>query len=340
MGKNKIAHFAENESFPHFFQPVYDELIQGFALKGHWQKTFFKNNHPLVIEVGCGKGEYTVGLAQKYPNKNFVGIDIKGARMWRGARTSSDEKIINVAFLRLKIDLLMFCFSEHEVDEIWITFPDPLPRKKEIRKRLTSPRFLEIYRNILKPGGTLHIKTDNLNFYTYSLDLVKTGGFKIIFHTDNLYKSGFIGDANEIQTYYEKKFLEENIPIKYIQFKMEDHVKKPVKNTNDISFFQKVYEVAKLIPYGRVTSYGAIAEYLGSKGSARMVGWAMNASHSSVSPVPAHRVVNRNGMLTGKHHFGSHEIMQQLLENEAIAVKEDKIQEFSKHFWDPSKELL
>ncbi|MCF8368253.1 MAG: tRNA (guanosine(46)-N7)-methyltransferase TrmB [Bacteroidales bacterium] len=338
MGKNKLAHFEENKSFPHFFQPSYEELVKGFIWKGNWRSGFFKNNNALVIEVGCGKGEYTVGLAKKYPDKNFIGIDIKGARMWRGARTAIDENLKNVAFIRLKIELLMFCFSNCEVDEIWITFPDPQPRKKEIRKRLTSPRFLEIYHNILNPPGHVHLKTDNLDFYSYSLEQVKSNRFKLIYHTNDLYHSDFSGDAPIIQTHYEKIFLNEGIPIKYIQFSMKQAAINTSEPTEG-SFFQKVYEVARMIPYGRVTSYGSIAAFLGSKGSARMVGWAMNASHSALDSIPAHRVVNRNGMLTGKHHFGGPDIMKQLLESEGINILDNKIIDFPKYFWDPMTEL-
>ena len=340
MGKNKLRHFSEIKSYPHVFEPEYEDLVNGFPLKARWGKSFFGNNNPVVLEIGCGKGEYTVGLAGKYPDKNFIGIDIKGARIWRGAKTSFENNMKNVAFLRLKIEQLMFCFSKQEVDEIWITFPDPQPRTKEIRKRLTAPRFLETYRHVLKPGGIIHLKTDNLNLYKYSLGILPENMYTILFKTDDLYQSDFEGDAPQIQTYYEGRYLKEYIPIKYLMFTPNrENIKNKTAMEND-SFFQRVYDVAKLIPHGRVTSYGAIANYLGSKGAARMVGWAMNASHSSVEAIPAHRVVNRNGLLTGKHHFGSPGLMQQLLESENIEVKNDQILNFNLIFWDPAKELI
>ncbi|MEZ5083596.1 MAG: tRNA (guanosine(46)-N7)-methyltransferase TrmB [Bacteroidales bacterium] len=339
MGKNKLHHFSEIKSYPHVFEPEYEDLVRGFPMKSNWGKRFFKNDHPIVLEIGCGKGEYTVGLAQKYPTKNFIGIDIKGARIWRGAKTSFENKMKNVAFLRLKIEQLMFCFSEEEVDEIWITFPDPQPKAKEIRKRLTAPRFLETYRNILKTGGIIHLKTDNLNLFNYSVCILPGNKFSVLYKTANLYQSDFNGDAPQIQTYYERKYLKENIPIKYLMFTPNKKNNNSHQMDND-SFFQRVFEVVKIIPHGRVTSYGAIANYLGSKGAARMVGWAMNASHSSADAIPAHRVVNRNGLLTGKHHFGSPGLMQQLLESENIKVEDNKISEFDKLFWDPAKELI
>ena len=339
MSKNKLLHFSEIKSYPHVFEPEYVDLVKGFPLKAAWGNSFFRNNHPIVLEIGCGKGEYTVGLAEKYPKKNFIGIDIKGARIWRGAKTAQENNMKNVAFLRLKIEHLMFCFSYSEVDEIWITFPDPQPRPKEIRKRLTAARFLDIYSHVLKPGGIIHLKTDNLNLYNYTVSILPENKYTILFKTENLYKSDFKGDAPQIQTYYEGKYLNENIPIKYIMFTPDTENMKNNTQIKNESFFQRVYDVAKLIPYGRVTSYGAIANFLGSKGAARMVGWAMNASHSSIEAIPAHRVVNRNGMLTGKHHFGSPGLMQQLLESENIDVENDQVLNFDSIFWDPAKEL-
>lgn len=219
MGKNKLQHFEENKSFPHFFQPVFEEFKDGYELQGKWNKGFFQNDHPFVLELGCGKGEYTVGMARKYPGKNFLGVDIKGARMWRGAKTSDEEGLSNVAFLRMKIEQLIFCFGKHELDEIWITFPDPVPKIRQTRKRLTSPNFLRMYHQLLKPEGIIHVKTDSKEFYEYSLEYLSKWNFKLLYETSDLYQSGFEGDASEIQTYYEKKYLKDGTRIKYLQFK-------------------------------------------------------------------------------------------------------------------------
>lgn len=218
MGKNKIQHFEENKTFPHFFQPVFEEFKMGYKYKGTWCADYFNNEHPLVLELGCGKGEYTIGLAKEYPDTNFIGIDIKGARMWRGAKTAQLERIRNVAFLRIKIEQLIFCFGHREVDEIWIIFPDPVPKIRRIRKRLTSEKFLDIYSGILKPGGKVHVKTDSRAFYDFALETVAEKRGRVLYQTDDLYRSGYDGDAPTIQTYYERKYLEAGNPICYIQF--------------------------------------------------------------------------------------------------------------------------
>ena len=189
----------------------------------------------------------------------------------------------------------------------------------------------------MQSGGLLHIKTDNQPFFEYSAGVLSELGFEVLFQTTDLYQSQWQGEAKSFTTFYEKKFLEVGMPINYLKAKMVGNDR--VKESENNSFFKRVYDVVRQIPHGRVTSYGAIAAFLGSKGSARMVGWAMNASHNSPMPVPAHRVLNRNGVLTGKHHFGSSELMQQLLENEWIEVNSDQVVDLQKYFWDPAKEL-
>lgn len=219
--KKKLERFAENRTFPHFFEPTYDELLKGFPLKGRWQESFFGNADPLVLELGCGKGEYTVGLARNNPKCSYIGIDRKGARMWRGAKTSLVEGLKNVAFVRTRIELIEYLFAPGEVDEIWITFPDPQPRERNERKRLTSPRFLERYRKILRKGGLIHLKTDSTLLYEYTSELIGNLGYNVHFSTDDLYQSGFSGPARDIQTFYESGFLENGDRIKYLQFSFE-----------------------------------------------------------------------------------------------------------------------
>ncbi|MCD4789563.1 MAG: tRNA (guanosine(46)-N7)-methyltransferase TrmB [Bacteroidales bacterium] len=222
MPKNKLKHFAENVTFPNFLQPEIDDVINDFYLKGKWNSNFFKNNNPIVLELGCGKGEYTVSLARKHPNKNFIGIDRKGARMWRGAKTTVDEDLRNIAFLRTQIELTGKCFGKNEVNEIWLTFPDPQPKKKKASKRLTSPPFLEIYHQFLIPGSIIHLKTDNAGLFIYTLKIIEEYKHELIFQTKDLYNSGYEGDVMEVQTYYEKKFLEEGQKINYLQFRLND----------------------------------------------------------------------------------------------------------------------
>lgn len=222
MGKNKLLHFAENRTFPNFFQPVFDEIRDGYELKGQWAERFFGNSHPIILELGCGKGDYAVGLARKYPDRNFIGVDKKGARMWRGAKTSQEEEIPNVAFLRVKVEQVGYCFGQGEVDEIWITFPDPVYKKRRESRRLTAPKFLELYKAVLKKGGIMHLKTDNLEFYKYTLENIDAFKYHLVEHTEDLYGSGFEGDASSIQTYYEKKHIENGMKIYYLKFRFHD----------------------------------------------------------------------------------------------------------------------
>ncbi len=221
--KNKLKRFNENETFNNVFQPSRDALVNAeFAPKGNWRETFFKNNNPLVLELGCGKGEYSVALAKKYPNKNFIGVDIKGARFWRGAKTGIEEKIPNVAFLRTQIELIDHAFAENEVDEIWITFPDPQIKYKRTKHRMTNAEFLARYKKILKPEGVVNLKTDSEFMHGYTLGLLQGAGHEVLYANHNVYKQeGSPEEVTSIQTYYEGQYLAQNKPITYIRFKIK-----------------------------------------------------------------------------------------------------------------------
>ena len=215
--KRKLARFAENETFPHLFQPRMFPPVD-HELKGKWNTDFFRNSNPIVLELGCGRGEYTVNLAERFPEKNFIGVDWKGARLWRGAKTSYDNKMPNVAFLRIMIQNILNFFSREEVSEIWITFPDPQPQQSRVRKRLTSPRFLNMYRQMLKEGGIVHLKTDNRGFYDYTLEVIGENKLRKICETDDLYQSTVVNEILEIKTTYEKMFLQQGFKICYLEF--------------------------------------------------------------------------------------------------------------------------
>lgn len=193
--------------------------MRGFSLKGKWHQGYFKNENPITVELGCGKGEYTVGLSKMYPERNFIGIDIKGARMWRGCKTVAEEGLKNVAFIRTKIELVEHFFNPGEVDEVWLTFPDPRPKRIERKKRLSSPEFLKRYSGLLKEGGIIHLKTDNRKLFDYTLEVIKETGQELMYSTTDLYESGYTGPASAFRTFYEQMFLKENIKINYLQFK-------------------------------------------------------------------------------------------------------------------------
>lgn len=219
MAKKKLQRFAEMETFPNVIQPHFSEIFgKEYPLKGYWKSRIFRNNNPLILELGCGKGEYTTGLARRFPGKNFIGIDIKGSRIWKGARAALGDNLGNVIFLRTHIELLQSVFGESEVDEIWLTFPDPQLKKK--RKRLASPRFLNLYRQFLKEGGLIHIKTDSTVLHQYTLDLAKHNNLTIRINTRDLYHSGIESDILGIQTYYERQFLDQGLKITYLCFEL------------------------------------------------------------------------------------------------------------------------
>ncbi len=219
MGKNKLQKFGEMEAFSHVFQYTFSRLQEQkepFELKGKWS-SFFQNDNPIVLEVGCGKGEYTVALAELFPDKNFIGVDIKGARMWTGAKESFQKGLKNVAFIRTNIEIIPAFFAKDEVSEIWLTFPDP--QMKKVRKRLTSTRFMDLYQQFVKPEGIIHLKTDSNFMFTYTSEMVKVNNYKVLFQNNDLYHSDFSDDKIlSIKTFYEQQWLDRGLTIKYIKF--------------------------------------------------------------------------------------------------------------------------
>lgn len=211
--------FEELKILDRVFQPTIEEVYKkDFHLKGKWKQNVFFNNNPMILELGCGKGEYSLGLARKFPQKNFVGIDIKGARIWIGAKESNIDNIRNSAFLRTRIELINSFFDEEEVDEIWLTFPDPQIKNRRKKKRLTSISFLTNYQKFLRNMGIIHLKTDSESLYSYTLSLLEYNKLKILIQTDDLYNSEVQDDILEIKTFYEKQYLKEGKKINYLKF--------------------------------------------------------------------------------------------------------------------------
>jgi tRNA (guanine-N7-)-methyltransferase len=197
-------------------------LNNDFKFKGRWREMYFKNEHPIILELGCGKGEYTLALAERSPKINFIGIDIKGARFWRGAKTALETGLSNVAFLRMQIELIASAFKKHEVDQIWITFPDPQIKYKRTKHRLTNQSFLDLYKDILKPEGLVHLKTDSEFMHGYTLGLLKGLGLEIMYSNHDIYKSRESPElVRAVQTFYESQYLEKGKPITYLKFKLD-----------------------------------------------------------------------------------------------------------------------
>lgn len=217
--RQKLKKFKEISERDNIIEPGKDSYEQ---VKGNWKQIYFKNNNEIVLELACGRGEYTTGLASLYPNKNFIGIDIKGDRLWFGSNVALERDLKNVAFLRTQIQLLGNSFSENEVSEIWITFPDPRPKDRDERRRITNPRFLDIYRKIIQPGGTVHFKTDNTPLFDYTLEVLKQYEVKDLVVARELYESELLNDHYGIRTRYEKKFHAEGHDIKYLKFKFSE----------------------------------------------------------------------------------------------------------------------
>jgi len=218
--KNKLKRFRENEGFVNVTQPLRDDLLNGAMLQMNWTEVF-QNENPIVLELGCGKGEYTLALARRYPDKNFVGIDIKGARLWRGAKMAIEEGLKNVHFLRMSIELIDYAFKPQEVSEIWITFPDPQIKYKRTKHRLTNAAFLARYRAILKLDGLVHLKTDSAFMHGYTIGLLQGMGKEIVYANHDVYRLGGSPEiVTAVKTFYESQYLEKGVPITYLSFKL------------------------------------------------------------------------------------------------------------------------
>lgn len=221
MGKDKLRRFRENETFACFVQPAFEEVFRtDHPLKGHWAHDFFGNDRPIVVELGCGKGEYTVALAERDPEHNYIGVDIKGARMWRGAKTATERHIENAGFLRTRIEFIDSLFAEGEVSELWITFPDPQLKTRRASKRLTSPEFLTRYARLLTPDGKIHLKTDSKHLYAYTQAVIGHFGLPCSVANPDIYGTGYADEVLSVKTAYESRFLGMGLPITYTCFSL------------------------------------------------------------------------------------------------------------------------
>lgn len=228
MGKDKLRKWKENKTFNHVFEPDLQDAVKGIdgEMKGKWGSEIFKNDNPITVEFGCGKGEYTVGLARMYPERNFIGVDIKGHRFWRGAKTSHEEGLPNVAFMRTKLEFIERYFEKDEVSEVWITFSDPQPKDEKGSKRITSPKFIERYKRILKPGSIINVKSDSQFLYDVSKEGYIENGYEILLDSQDVYGelvnrvSDELRAALEIKTFYEQRWLAEGKTIKFLQLKL------------------------------------------------------------------------------------------------------------------------
>ena len=221
MGKDKLRKFRENLTFDCFVQPEFDEVFRrDHPLKGNWNRDFFRNDNPIVLELGCGKGEYTVALAQRDPLRNYIGIDIKGARMWRGAKTATERGMRNVGFLRTRIEFITSFFAPGEVSELWITFPDPQLKTRRAKKRLTAPPFLAYYARLLRADGTIHLKTDSKHLYAYTNEVIRRFGLPCAVSNPDIYGSGYADEVLSVKTAYEQLFLGMGLPITYTRFSL------------------------------------------------------------------------------------------------------------------------
>ncbi len=220
-GKDKLRRFAENLTFDCFVQPEFEDIFhKDHPLKGRWREDFFKNSNPITLELGCGKGEYTVALAQQDGQRNFIGIDIKGARMWRGAKTATDEGMTNVGFLRTRIEFINSFFAEGEIDELWITFPDPQLKSRRAKKRLVAPPFLESYAKFLSPNGFINLKTDSKHLFGYTAEVIRNFSLPCEVSNDDIYGSGYADATLSVKTAYEAEYLRRGLPITYTRFSL------------------------------------------------------------------------------------------------------------------------
>ncbi|PLX05420.1 MAG: tRNA (guanosine(46)-N7)-methyltransferase TrmB, partial [Marinilabiliales bacterium] len=219
-----------------------DVLNKDLHLKGKWCSHVFHNSNPITLELGCGKGEYTVGLAKRFPKKNFIGIDIKGARMWKGAKTANESKIENAAFLRTRIEFINSFFAENEIDEIWITFPDPQMKKRREKKRLSGAAFLNRYKQFLTPEGIVHLKTDSLFLHKYTLEVIKENNLPLLYSSDNIYAEELHSDALSIRTFYETFFLKNGKNITYLKFQLKTNKELQNPKINEELFYESLQD--------------------------------------------------------------------------------------------------